>query len=199
MAAAWKQDYPNIQRYYIFQIWPRSCSMGINGSDNMLREVQRNLPSAFSTMSIMSTLGIKPPVPPTIGGRLRGDGPSDRPLVERDHYGKTFDKPVTPPDLKKAWYTSDRKDEIALEFDQPMAWKDALVNQFHLEGQKGGVASGAVSGNVITLKLKGPSAAQRLTYLDSASWNVDNLLYGENGIAALTFCAVPILPSKSSP
>jgi len=174
--------------------------MGINGSDNMLREVQRNLPSAFSTMSIMSTLGIKPPGPahyPAAGyaemARLIG------PLVERDHYGKTFDKPVTPPDLKKAWYTSDRKDEIALEFDQPMAWKDALVNQFHLEGQKGGVASGAVSGNVITLKLKGPSAAQRLTYLDSASWNVDNLLYGENGIAALTFCAVPILPSKSSP
>jgi hypothetical protein len=120
-------------------------------------------------------------------------------VVNRDNYMKKFEKPVTPPDLKKAWYTSDRKDEIALEFDQPMAWKDVLANQFHLEGQKGGVASGAVSGNVIALKLKGPSAAQKLTYLDSASWSVDNLLYGENSIAALIFCAVPILPSKSSP
>ena len=117
MAAAWKQDYPNIRRYYIFQIWPKSCSMGINGSDNMLREVQRTLPSAFSNMSIMSTLGIKPPGPahyPAAGyaamARLIG------PLVERDNYGKTFDKPVTPPDLKKARYTSDRRDEIALEF-----------------------------------------------------------------------------------
>jgi hypothetical protein len=200
MAAGWKQDYPNVQRYYLFQIWPKSCAMGINGSDNMLREVQRCLPSAFSAMSIMSTLGIKPPGPahyPAAGyaemARLIGA------VVERDNYGKSFDKPVTPPNLKKAWYTSDRKDEIALEFDQPMAWKDALVSQFHLEGQKGGLASGAASGNVITLKLKGPSSAQKLTYLDSASWSVDNLLYGENGIAALTFCAVPILPSKPSP
>jgi hypothetical protein len=27
MSAAWKEDYPNIQHYYIFQIWPRACSM----------------------------------------------------------------------------------------------------------------------------------------------------------------------------
>jgi hypothetical protein len=174
--------------------------MGINGSDNMLREVQRTLPSCFSRMSIMSTLGIKPPGPahyPAAGyaemARLIG------PLVERDNYRKAFDKPVTPPDLKKAFYTSDRKDEIALEFDQPMAWNNALVSQFSLDGEKGGIAAGAVSRNVMTLKLKGPSAAQKLTYLDSASWSVDNLLYGENGIAALTFCAVPILPQKPSP
>ena len=28
MAAAWKQDFPNVQHYYVFQIWPNSCSMG---------------------------------------------------------------------------------------------------------------------------------------------------------------------------
>jgi hypothetical protein len=200
MAAAWKQDYPNIQHYYIFQIWPKSCSMGINGSDNMLREVQRALPSCFSNMGIMSTLGIKPPGPahyPAAGyaemARLIC------PLMERDNYGKVFDKSITSPDLKKAYYTSDKKDEIALEFDQPMAWDNSLVSQFYLNGEKGGIAAGAVSGNVITLKLKGASAAQKLTYLDSASWSVDNLLYGENGIAALTFCGVPISPRKPSP
>jgi len=200
LAASWKQDYPNIQHYYVFQIWPRSCSMGVNGSDNVLREVERTLPSSFSNMGIMSTLGIKPPGPahyPAAGyaemARLIC------PLVERDNYGKAFDKAITPPDLKKAYYTSGRKDEIALEFDQPMAWNNALASQFYLDGEKGKVASGAVSGNVITLKLKGASAAQDLAYLDSASWSVDNLLYGENGIAALTFCGVPILPRKPSP
>src|SRR5581483_6637478 len=43
LAAAWKQDYPNIQHYYVFQIWPQACAMGSNGSDNRLREVQRTL------------------------------------------------------------------------------------------------------------------------------------------------------------
>lgn len=200
LAAAWKQDYPNIQHYYIFQIWPKSCSMGVKGSDNVLREVQRTLPRCFSNMGIMSTLGIKPPGPahyPAAGyaemARLIC------PLVERDNYVKVFATPITPPDLKKAYYTSGKKDEIALEFDQPMAWNSSLASQFYLDGEKGKVASGAVSGNVITLKLKGASAAQDLTYLDSASWSVDNLLYGENGIAALTFCGVPILPRKPSP
>ena len=33
-----------------------------------------------------------------------------------------------------------------------------------------------------------------VTYLDSANWNPDNLLQGQNGIAALTFCDVAIEP-----
>jgi hypothetical protein len=195
MSAAWKQDYPNIQHYYIFQIWPKSCSMGINGSDNMLREVERTLPSYFSNMSVMSTLGIKPPGPahyPPAGyaemARLIC------PLVERDNYGKVFTTSITPPDLKKAYYTSGKKDEIALEFDQPMAWSNSLTSQFYLDGEANNVTSGSVSGKVVTLKLKGASAAKKIMYLDSKSWNENNLLNGENGIAALTFCDVPILP-----
>jgi len=200
LAAAWKQDYPNIQYYYIFQIWPKSCSMGVNGSDNGLREVQRTLPRCFSNMGIMSTLGIKPPGPahyPAAGyaemARLIC------PLVERDNYGKVFTAAITPPDLKKAYYTSGKKDEIALEFDQPMAWNNALASQFYLDGEKGKVASGAVSGQVITLKLTAAATAHALTYLDSRAWSENNLLVGENGIAALTFCDVPILPQELTP
>jgi hypothetical protein len=48
---------------------------------------------------------------------------------------------------------------------------------------------------VVKLKLAAASTAQRLTYLDSKSWKPDNLLRGENGIAALTFCEVPIRPN----
>ena len=198
LAAAWKQDYPNSQHYYIFQIWPKSCSMGINGSDNMLREVQRTLPSCFSNMGIMSTLGIKPPGPahyPAAGyaemARLIC------PLVERDNYAKVFGQAITPPDLKKVYYTSDKRDEIALEFDQNMAWADSLTSQFYLDASgENQVTAGAVSGKVLTLKLKGAAAAKKITYLDSKSWSPNNLLYGENGIAALTFCEVPIQPSR---
>jgi hypothetical protein len=151
-------------------------------------------------MSVMSTLGIKPPGPahyPAAGyaemARLM------IPLVERDNYGKVFAKPITAPDLKKAYYTSDKKNEIALEFDQPMVWTDALASQFYLDGKAGKVASGAVSGNVVRLKLAADATATTITYLVDKRWDIKNLLYGENGIAALTFCEVPILPRKPSP
>jgi hypothetical protein len=196
MSGAWKEDYPNLQHYYIFQIWPKACAMGVNGSDNILREVQRTLPALYSNMSIMSTLGIQPPGGchyPLIGwaefARLI------QPLIERDNYGKVFSTSITPPNLIRAAYASDKKDAIALQFDQPVVWDDSLANQFYLDGAKDKVANGSVSGNVVTLKLAAASTAQRITYLDSKSWSQEHLLCG-NGIAALTFCEVPILPSK---
>ena len=189
LAAAWKQDYPNIQHYYVFQIWPKSCAMGVNGSDNRLREVQRTLPTAFSNMSIMSTLGIDPPG----GCHFPAAGYAEFarlicPLVERDNYGKAAATSITPPNLKRAYYASDKKDEIVMEFDQPVKWDNALASQFYLDGEKGKVASGAAAGNVVRFKLTAASTARKLTYLDSSSWSQDKLLRGENGIAALTFC-----------
>ena len=200
LAAAWKQDYPNLQHYYLFQIWPKSCAMGVNGSDNRLREVQRTLPTAFSRMSVMSTLGIEPPGGchyPAAGyaemARLIG------PLVERDNYGRTFLSPITPPNLKRACWANGQRDELTLEFDQPVKWDPALASEFQLDGEPGQIASGAVSGAVVTLKLAAASTARTLTYLDSGSWSQDRLLRGENGIAALTFCEVPIEPSGLPP
>lgn len=193
MAAAWKEDYPNIQHYYTFQIWPKACAMGVNGSDNRLREVQRTLPSLFSNLSVMSTLGIKPPGGchyPVAGyaqfASLIG------PLVERDQYGAKFDSSITAPNLRRVWFTNDRRDELALEFDQVVVWSDTLTSQFYLDGESESVASGSATANIITLRLTGASQATKLTYLDSARWSPDNLLYGQNGIAALTFCDVPI-------
>ncbi len=167
--------------------------MGINGSDNRLREVQRTLPSAFSRLHVMSTLGIDPPG----GCHFPAAGYAEFarlicPLVERDNYGKAFIDSITPPDLKRAYFASDARDEIVLEFDQPVNWENRLASQFHFDVQKGRVVSGSASGNALTLKLTGDSVAKTITYLDSASWSQDKLLRGKNGIAALTFCEVPI-------
>ncbi len=197
MAAAWKQDYPNIQHYYLFQIWPKSCAMGINGSDNRLREVQRTLPNAFSNMSIMSTLGIDPPggchYPPA------GYAEIARlicPLVERDIYGKEFPASITPPNLRSVHYPKGSQDTIVLEFDQPVQWDDALAGQLYLDGEKGKITSGSVAGNIVTLKLTAPLTAKTITYLDSKEWSQKTLLRGANGIAALTFCEVPIVTQR---
>ena len=199
MAAAWKQDFPNVQNYYVFQIWPNSCSMGgRDGAGDRLREKQRTLPQLFSNMSILSTLGVRPPGGchfPLVGwaefARLV------QPQIERDHYGKASAASITPPNLRTATFGS-AKDSITLEFDQPVIWADALAGQFYLDGEKGKVASGSVTGNVLTLKLNEASVAKKITYLKEIAWSQDTLLLGANGLAALTFCEVPIAFSKSA-
>jgi hypothetical protein len=192
MSAAWKQDMPNIRHYYVFQIWPNGCSQG-GGHGDMLREKQRTLSRLYSNMDVMSTLGIKP------GGGchypLTGWSEFARlmqPLIERDFYGRKVPEPITAPDLKQAYYASTAKDAIALEFDQPVIWVDALAGQFYLDDAKDKVATGSVSGNVITLKLKAPATAGKITYLKELNWNQNDLVFGKNGIAALTFCDVSI-------
>ncbi len=198
MSADWKRDFPNVRHYYIFQIWPNSCSMG-GGNGNMLREVQRTLPRLYSNMDVMSTLGIKPPGPchyPLSGWSQFAT--LLQPLIERDFYGRKVSGSITPANLKQAYYTNAAKNAIALQFDQPVVWKDSLVGEFRLDGVKGKVASGAVSGNVLTLKLTEPVQAGKITYLDEMAWSQDRLLVGRNGIAALTFCNVPVLDERKT-
>ena len=195
MSAGWKQDFPNVQHYYVFQIWPNSCGMGgKDGSGDMLREKQRTLPQLYSHMSIMSTLGINPPG--SCHYPLAGWSEFARmiqPLIEQDHYGKVPAAPVAAPNLRSVTYVGGAKDTIALEFDQPVNWADTLTGQFYLDGEKDKVASGSVAGNVLTLKLKAASTAQKITYLKEIAWSQDTLLKGANGIAALTFCNVSIV------
>jgi len=194
MSAAWKQDFPNIRHYYIFQIWPNSCEMGGgSGCGDMIREKQRTLTQLFSNLDCMSTLGIKPGGPchyPLLGwsefARLV------QPLIERDNYAKKPAVSITAPNLKQASFVGAAKDTIALEFDQPVVWKDSLVSEFYLDGAKGMVVSGSLAGHVLTLKLKQPSTAKKITYVKETNWNQDRLLVGTNGIAALTFADVEL-------
>jgi hypothetical protein len=116
-----------------------------------------------------------------------------QPLIGRDTYGKKSAQSITAPNLKKATYASAARDTITLEFDQPVIWLDALASQFCLDGERDKTASGAVSGNVITLKLKAPSAATKITY-PGPNWNRNDLIFGTNGITALTFCDMPLVP-----
>jgi hypothetical protein len=191
MSAAWKNDFPNLRHYYIFQIWPGACGMG-GENGNYLREKQRTLPLLFSNMDVMPTLGIRPPG--TCHYPLAGWAEFAtlmQPLIERDTYGKKIAAAITGPDLKRAYYTNSARDEVALEFDQPVVWMDSLASQFRLDWGEGQVASGTSSGNVIKLRLKEPSTAKIIMY-PGKDWSQDKLIMGANGITALTFCEVPI-------
>jgi autotransporter-associated beta strand protein len=198
ISAAWKQDFPNIRNYYVFQIWPAAC--GDTSRNDQLREVQRTLPYLYSNMRVMTTLGIVP----GSGCHYVLEGYqkfSDLigPLVEVDHYGRILgaSEVITAPDLKKAYYTTTARNEITLEFGQNMApWIDATKGLFFLDGASGKVSSGSVSGKVIKLTLTASASAKTITYLQGIGWNgvQGNLLYGSNGIAALTFSEVPLTP-----
>ena len=81
----------------------------------------------------------------------------------------------------------------AIEFDQPIVWDDALIGQFYLDGAKDKVASGTLTGNMLTLKLRKPSTETKITYLKESEWSQDKLVIGVNGIAAFSFCDVPVV------
>lgn len=194
MSGAWKEDMPNIQQYYLFQIWPNACAMGgRDGSGDRLREAQRTLPGLYANLSILSTCGIQPP-----GGchyPLAGWAEFARmlePLIERDFHGKKPIGRITAPNLDEVKFTTAARDEIRLVFDQPVVWKDELIREFYLDDVAGEVVSGSAAEHIVTLKLKAPSSAKKITYLKERDWNQNRLLIGANGIAALTFCDVEI-------
>ena len=194
MSAGWKMDFPNVGYYYTFQIWPDSCSMGGRmGSGDRLRERQRTMVRLYSRLRVMSTLGIVPPGPchfPLIGWAEIAN--LVLPLMERDLYGKVPAGSVTAPDLVRA-LVAGGKDEVVLEFDQPVDWRDELAGEIYLDGAKGLVMGGTVEGNKVRLKVKAGTTAKTVTYLQEKSWDQMRLLRGKNGIAALTFCEVPLV------
>lgn len=197
MAAAWKQDFPNLRHYYVFQVWPLPCSMG--PKDDQIREAQRTLPRLFSNLRVMSTVGVSSEHTGRGACHFDLDGYAQMgrlmvPLVEQDAYGLVPAQPVTAPNVRRAWYTTSARDEIALDFGQPVSWNPESVRNFHLDDAPAAIRSAVVQGDILTLALAAPSQAATITYLRGRDWDGKpvNLLRGANGIAALTFCDVPL-------
>jgi hypothetical protein len=203
MAAAWKQDFPNIQHYYVFQVWPLPCGMG--PKDDHIREAQRTLPRLFSNLHTMSTIGAASEKAGRGSCHFELDTYAQfarfiSPLMEQDNYGLVSKVPVTAPNLISARFTSAARDEIALDFGQPVVWNDEVKSSFNLDETVAPIASTSVAGNVLTLKLVAPSSAKTITYLTGRDWNGKpaQLLFGANGVAALTFCEVPLQSGAAS-
>ena len=56
-----------------------------------------------------------------------------------------------------------------------------------------------ISGNVLKLKLVATADAKTITYIVDKKWDHKTVLYGRSGIAARTFCDVPLEPVKPNP
>jgi hypothetical protein len=196
ISAAWKQDFPNLRNYYLFQIWPAAC--GETSRNDQLREAQRTLPLLYSNMKIMSTHGIVPgsgchyePAGYQVFSDLIG------PLVEQDVYGLNPTAKLTAPNLQRAYFTTPAKTEITLVFDQNVNWNVNAPTMLFLANTagatSGNVTSGSATGNTIKLQVSGATNATTITYLKGLfPWEQADILKGTNGIAALTFADVPI-------
>jgi autotransporter-associated beta strand protein len=202
MSAAWKQDYPNFERSIIFQVMPKPCSMGPKG--DQLRNEQRLLPRLYSKMHILDTLGVAG----YIGCHFTAAGYQNManrtlPLVRQDYYGVVPAASVTAPNLQRAWFPTAARNEVALEFDQPMNWNSVSATNYYFNKVMGKVASGSALGRVVKLQLNSAiPATATIDYLEDDLWNfsepISSLLAGTNGIAALTFSDEPIGPPPTA-
>ncbi|NOY06026.1 MAG: hypothetical protein GXO82_05270, partial [Chlorobi bacterium] len=205
---AWRQDYPSIQKRYVFQIRP-GCG-GANQSE--LREVQRNFYSA--NIEIMSTTAIPghDGCHYTAAGYFRMAEQLFR-QIARDFYGSTDTVNINPPDIATAYYTTSSQDEIVLEFSRTdsLLWPGdykghRMVDYFYLDGAWGEVISGRTEGNKVILKLAGSSSATKITYLPGRTYNNSTAVYegpwitNPRGIGVLSFYEFPIaLPPAGPP
>jgi Domain of unknown function (DUF2341)/Concanavalin A-like lectin/glucanases superfamily/Carbohydrate esterase, sialic acid-specific acetylesterase len=201
MSAAWKQDYPNFERYIVFQVMPLPCGQGPKG--DQLREAQRTLPDLFSKMDILTTLAA--PGYDSCHYSVPGyEAIANLTLAVVNHrlYNIVPVAPVTAPVLKQAYFANAARTAITLVFDQAMSWSSFSQSSYYINKVGGKVTSGSASGSVITLQLNSAApAAASIDYLQDSNWNfmtsIPNLLYGANTIPALTFADVPIGPATA--
>ena len=208
---AWKQDYPNVERVYLSQI---NVGCGTSQYASEMREMQRLFGETYDDITVITNIGI------TIrydSCHYVDDG-YDRlytqytRLIERDFYGKSFDRPLTSPAVQSVRWTDEQKKAIEIRFDQEMVWPGIMWGRdmkdyFYDENEQPvPMASGKVDEadkHLVILTLE--QSATRPTHLTygpdnyvySATRGMDTLyvdpwLRNEDGYAALTFNRYPI-------
>ncbi|MBC8329401.1 MAG: hypothetical protein H8E31_11710 [Planctomycetes bacterium] len=185
----WLEDFPATERIYVFQIHD-GC--GVNGMG--IREIQRQFADRFPGLSVMSTAGS--------GGHdgchyrysgYRELGDRVARLVGRDLYGLPMPAAADAPNIRSARFTSAARDEIALDFRDPLEvlHLDPGIEAYLQVSGPEVVTQASAGPGTLLLQLSGPTAATRVSWIGhekGGPWIRNRL-----GIGALTF-DVPILP-----
>ncbi|MEY4541225.1 MAG: hypothetical protein RLZZ306_2982 [Bacteroidota bacterium] len=178
--SSWRKDYTSTNKFYVFQI--NIVAFKKYGSGTQ-RDYQRRIQDIYApfveSISTVGNFGYD-------GGHYTNEGyfQFGRECfnrIERDFYGVKSTINISSPSIKKAFYTSPQKNEIALVFDegQEMVWKSDTIlksddgttisqfakNYFYLASKGGLVISGKADKNKIILTLNGSSDFRKITYL----------------------------------
>lgn len=211
----WRNDFPGLEKFYITQI-----HVGYGAEGDLLRESIRTLALEDDSTEIVSANDI--------GGFADGlhfypegyENYGDRLFyqVMRDFYGSTDTLDIEPPNISKAYFTSDQLNEISLEFDnarQLVLQSDTLIadtlrllkDYFYLSGgdTPAEIVSISVTGNRLDLTLNGSSVDTLISYLPAQFYNNSTTLYegpwlkNARDIPALSFKDFSITISDDEP
>jgi len=185
---AWHEDYPALERVYLFQI-RKGC--GVTGPG--VREFHRTAPDIYPDLEVMSTTA----APGHDGCHFYNVGYrelGDRVIAgdARSAWHKV--EVISAPNIERAELTGASDDQVLLTFrdlDDTLFWDSGSEYFFYFDDATT-VISGSVAGNTILLQLSGTSTATTVSYNGhetDGSW-----IYNGRGIGALTFFDFPIDP-----
>jgi hypothetical protein len=196
------EDYPNTQKVYLFQTPPGCVN---NPQADALREVQRNLPSQYENMRIMSRCNL--PGHDYDFCHYHFEGYSTMAFwtyrqMSEDFYSTGYFSTIDPPNLIYAEYMDGTNTSLSLQFDQYVEWNESvtsgsntyyLKDHIYLDGEAGLIESAYVDGTHVILELYSASQADKVSYTPNKYYNGTSETYegpwivGLNEIGALAF------------
>lgn len=189
MHADWMEDYPSVERVFLFQI-RMGCS--VPGDDMNIREAQRRLPDLVPGLTAIPTAGVfgHDGCHYNLAG-YRRIGDLAAVAVAAELYDAPLPTSAAPPNLFKARFTTPARDEIELLFRDPtqeLLLDPGIESTFRLRGNSGeSVVAATASPGRILLQLSGPSTAGRVAYVGNSGngpW-----IRNVHGVGAFTFQA----------
>ncbi|MEA5457604.1 T9SS type A sorting domain-containing protein [Arcicella sp. LKC2W] len=177
----WRKDYPDINKYYIFQVsliaWPERFA-------GALRDYQRRTKTIYDNVDNIACVGTKgyDGVHYDTSGHSQTAKELFR-MIDRDLYGGKYNQNINSPNIQKAYFSKSNKKEITLEFesDQQMVWvndtilidkkgnpvKQFMKNMFYFDfnSKNDLVTDGRASNNKIILTLNAEPPSNKFNYL----------------------------------
>lgn len=201
-----KDDFPNVERVYLFQI-PPGCLSNINA--DRLRETQRLIPEQYDDLEIMSRSGLPGHDYDYCHYHYAGYAVKaywTYRQISRDFYDINWSYNVNPPMILKCGYMSENR--VALVFDQAVQVTDDttvlgttyyLKDHIYLDGQSGKIDMLYASGDSVILEISSDEPVSTITYTPNKYYNNSYKTYegpwirgAENSVGALTFYEFPL-------
>ena len=177
----WRKDYPDIHKYYIFQVgliaWPERYA-------GELRDYQRRTKTIYDNVDNIACVGTRGY--DGIHYDTSGHNQTAKELfrmIDRDFYGGKYNENVNSPNVQKAYFSKSDKMELTLEFesDQRMVWindtilidkkgnpvKQFMKNMFYFDfnSKNDLVTNGRALNNKIILTLNAQPPSNKFNYL----------------------------------
>ena len=186
---AWLEDYPGLQKIYVFQVrdgcgWPTLA----------LRDMMRRFGDIFPDVEVMSTTA----APGHdwchfVYGGYRELGTRIARLVGLNFYGLPTDRDIRPPNPSAAFFSDGNRDKVELYFrgsNDSILWDEGSEEYFILDDGSTVISGEVINEDILLLHLDGPSSAATISYkghLMDGPWVTNG-----RGVGLLTFDSISI-------